>query len=126
MPSSLSAVTSPALRISVLLFSLAWGGCGRLGDRADLVCLNGAESELLDPALMTAQATSRVAYAVFEGLTAFNEKGEVVPGVAEHWDISPDGLHYTLHLRHNALWSNGDPVTAEDFLYSWRRALLPE
>jgi oligopeptide transport system substrate-binding protein len=113
-------------RLLILLAALALCGCGRLGDRADLVCLNGPESELLDPALITAQATSRIAYAVFEGLTAFDVKGLAAPGVAERWEISPDGLHYTFHLRPNALWSNGDPVTAEDFLYAWRRTLLPE
>jgi oligopeptide transport system substrate-binding protein len=126
MASFALAVTSPALRLSVILFALVLCGCGRLGNRADLVCLNGPESELLDPALMTAQATSRVAYAVFEGLTAFDVKGLASPGVAESWDISPDGLHYTFHLRHNARWSNGDPVTAGDFVYAWHRALLPE
>ena len=119
-------MTRPALCISVSsILALALCGCGRLGDRADLVCLNGPEIELLDPPLITAQATSRVAYAVFEGLTAFDQKGEVVPGVAERWDISGDGRRYTFHLRHNAQWSNGDPLRAEDFLYSWRRALLP-
>ena len=126
MPSFPPAVTNPALCLSILLSAFALCGCGRLGNRADLVCLNGPECELLDPPLITAQATSRVAYAVFEGLTAYDVKGEAGPGVAERWEISPDGLHYTFHLRHNALWSNGDPVTAEDFLYSWRRALLPE
>ena len=126
MPSSRFTVTIPMPRLIVLLAALALCGCGRLGDRADLVCLNGPESELLDPALITAQATSRIAYAVFEGLTAFDAKGLAAPGVAERWEISPDGLHYTFHLRHNALWSNGDPVTAEDFLYAWRRALIPE
>ena len=126
MPNFQLLVTSPVPRLIVLLATLALCGCGRLGDRADLVCLNGPESELLDPPLITAQATSRIAYAVFEGLTAFNVKGEAEPGVAERWEVSPDGLHYTFHLRHNALWSNGDSITAEDFLYAWRRALLPE
>jgi oligopeptide transport system substrate-binding protein len=119
-------VTCPVPRLIVVFITLALCGCGRLGDRADLVCLNGSECEVLDPPLVTAQATSRVVYAVFEGLTAFNSKGEAEAGVAERWDISPDGLHYTFHLRHDARWSNGEPLTAEDFLYSWRRALLPE
>ena len=126
MPSFRLPVIRPALRLILLLSSLALCGCGRLGDRAELVLLNGPESELLDPPLVTAQATSRIAYAVFEGLTAFDVKGEATAGVAERWEISPDGLHYTFHLRHNALWSNGDPLTSEDFLYSWKRALLPE
>jgi len=126
MPSFPPSVISPLSRLIAVFAALALCGCGRLGDRADLVCLNGPESEVLDPPLITAQATSRVAYAVFEGLTAFSVKGEAEPGVAEHWEISPDGLHYTFHLRHNACWSNGDPLNAEDFLYSWRRTLLPK
>ncbi len=107
------------------LATLALCGCGRLPDRAELVFINGAEPELLDPPLITAQATSRVTYALFEGLTSFDGKGVPQPGVAERWEVSPDGLSYTFHLRHDAVWSNGDPVTAEDFLYSWRRTLLP-
>ena len=126
MPSFRSAVTRPVPRLIVLLATLALCGCGRLGDRAYLVCLNGPESEALDPPLITAQATSRIAYAVFEGLTAFNAKGVPEPGVAQSWEITPDGLHYTFHLRRDALWSNGDPVTAQDFLYSWQRTLVPE
>ena len=95
-------------------------------DRADLVYINGAEPELLDPALSTAQATGRVLYAMMEGLTAYDSHGKAQPAVAERWDISPDGRLYTFYLRNNSTWSNGDRVTARDFVYSWRRALLPE
>lgn len=100
--------------------------CRRGMDRADLVYINGAETELLDPALSTAQATSRVLYALMEGLTSYDNRGKAQPAVAERWDISPDGRLYTFHLRNNATWSNGDRVTAHDFVYSWRRTLLPE
>jgi oligopeptide transport system substrate-binding protein len=119
-------VTHPVPRLIALLAALAMGACGRLSQRADLVVLNGVESELLDPALITAQATTRVAFAVLEGLTAFNSKGVAEPGVAEKWEITPDGIHYTFHLRHNARWSNGDPLTAEDFIFAWKRTLTPE
>jgi len=112
-----------ALFLPALVVALA--GCGRLPDRADLVFINGAESEALDPPLITAQATSRIGYAVFEGLTAFDETGTARPGVAERWELSPDGLRYTFHLRKEACWSNGDPITAEDFVYSWRRTAEP-
>ena len=111
--------------LSILAF-LILCGCGRSLDRAELVFINGAEPELLDPAMVTAQATSRVAYALFEGLTFYNSKGLAEPGVADHWEISPDGLTYTFHLRPGVVWSNGDPLTAEDFRYSWQRILLPE
>ncbi len=108
-----------------LLFAALLAGCGRLPDRAELVFINGAEPELLDPPMSTAQATGRVMYALYEGLTSADSKGVAQPGVAESWEISPDGLRYTFHLRREAVWSNGDPVTAEDFLYSWQRTLLP-
>jgi len=109
-----------------LATAIALSGCSRPLDRADLVFINGAESELLDPALSTAQATSRVMYALYEGLTGYDQAGIARPGVAERWEMSPDGRVYTFHLRGDALWSNGDPVPANDFLYSWRRTLLPE
>jgi oligopeptide transport system substrate-binding protein len=99
--------------------------CRRGMNRADLVYINGAEPELLDPAMSTAQATGRVLYALMEGLTAFDTQGKPQPAVAERWDISPDGRLYTFHLRNNATWSNGDRVTANDFVYSWQRTLLP-
>jgi oligopeptide transport system substrate-binding protein len=64
--------------------------------------------------------------ALFEGLTCIDEKtSQAVPGVAERWDVSTDGLVYTFHLRAEAKWSNGDPVTADDFVYSFHRILSP-
>jgi len=100
-------------------------GCGRGGKRADLVLINGAEPETLDPALITGQPEGRIANALFEGLTAFDPTGHAVPGVAERWEISPDGRTYTFHLRPDARWSDGLPVTAGDFVASWKRALSP-
>lgn len=91
-----------------------------------MVFINGSEPELLDPALITAQPSSRIAYALFEGLTVFGPDAEVRPGVASSWELSEDGLVYTFFLRPEACWSNGDPVTSADFMYAWRRALLPE
>jgi oligopeptide transport system substrate-binding protein len=107
-------------------FLLAATGCDRDPGRADLVFINGSEPELLDPALITAQPSSRIAYALFEGLTVFGPDAEVLPGVASRWDVSADGCVYTFYLRETACWSNGDPVTSHDFVYAWRRALLPE
>ncbi|RMG15128.1 MAG: peptide ABC transporter substrate-binding protein [Planctomycetota bacterium] len=87
---------------------------------------NGAEPETLDPALMTGVPEGRLAGALFEGLVTLHpETLEPVPGVAERWEVSPDLLTYTFHLRKNARWSNGREVTAQDFHDSWKRALTP-
>ena len=119
-------MTCPALRLYLSLAVVALCGCGRVPDRADFVFLNGAEPESIDPAVITGQPDGRIAYALFEGLTSFNAAGIAGPGVAERWELSPDARVYTFHLRHDAKWSNGDPVTARDFFASWRRTLAPE
>ena len=85
-----------------------------------------AEPETLDPAIMTGVPEHTLATALFEGLTTHHpENLEPLPGAAESWEISPDRLTYTFHLRKDGRWSNGDPVTAEDFVWSWRRAVDP-
>jgi len=114
-----------AVTACVLLVLLVTG-CRKLEQRADLIIMNGAEPESLDPAIVTGQPDGRVAGALFEGLTRFNPKNaKPIPGIAERWDISPDGQTYTFYLRTNALWSTGEPITADDVVYSWRRALDP-
>jgi len=96
------------------------------GPPADLVWTAGTEVTALDPGTMTALNDGRVAGALFEGLTVLDAATlEPKPGVAERWDVSPDGLRYTFYLRPDARWSDGRPVTAEDFAYSWRRVLTP-
>jgi oligopeptide transport system substrate-binding protein len=101
-------------------------GCDSATGQADLVILNGAEPESIDPAVITGQLDGRVVYALFEGLLHFDRFGHPQPGIAKGWDISPDKKTYTFHLRPDAKWSNGDPLTAQDFADSWKRALLPE
>ncbi len=108
------------------IFLILLCGCGQPGRRADLVILNGAEPESLDPAVITGQPEGRVVYALFEGLASLDSAGRVKPGVAERWETSGDKRTYTFHLRHDAKWSNGDSVTAADFVASWRRTLAPE
>ena len=81
----------------------------------------------LDPHLATGTTDYNVLSALFEGLVGEDPVDlSPVPGVAATWDVSPDGLSYTFHLRDDARWSNGDPVTATDFVASWQRALSPE
>ncbi len=113
--------------LRALLLTCAFGllcGCGVTEPPADFTFINGAEPESLDPAIVTGQLEGRLCNALFEGLLARDENGTLVPGMAERWEISPDARTYTFHLR-DSRWSNGDPVTAHDFVYSWRRALLP-
>jgi oligopeptide transport system substrate-binding protein len=88
---------------------------------------NGTEPQTLDPGIMTGVPESRLAYQLFEGLTNHNpEDLSPEPGVAESWELSEDGLTWTFYLRKNAKWSDGTPITAETFKYSWLRALSPE
>ena len=110
-----------------LLLALATTGCGNRHSRADLVFINGGEPETLDPAVAVGQLDGRVSEALFDGLLQFDPKtGDAIPAIAERFDLSPDGLTYTFHLRTNATWSNGEPITAHDFVWSWRRVLTPE
>lgn len=80
----------------------------------------------LDPSKNEDTSGSDALRSLFEGLMNEDAKGAMVPGVAESHEISEDRLTYTFHLRDNAKWSNGEPVTAGDFVYSWQRAANPE
>jgi ABC-type oligopeptide transport system substrate-binding subunit len=86
---------------------------------------NGPEPDSLDPHLARADSAANVLRDLYEGLTVLDAKGEPAPGVAERWDVAADGLTYTFHLRADARWSNGEPVTAQDFVASWRRLVTP-
>src|SRR5205809_281891 len=113
------AFRSVALRSSSILplaLATLLSGCTPSERRADLVIVNGAEPESLDPAILTGQPDIRVALSMFEGLARFDPvTGKGVPGIAETWEVSPDAREYTFHLRSNALWSTGEPITAHDF-----------
>ena len=87
---------------------------------------NQSEPASLDPHVVDAYTDEIILVALFEGLTVLDEKtSQALPGVAERWEMSPDGLTYTFHLRTGAQWSNGDPVTARDFAFSFQRILTP-
>ncbi|HEU5079416.1 MAG TPA: peptide ABC transporter substrate-binding protein [Opitutaceae bacterium] len=86
----------------------------------------GPEIPDLDPQLAVGASDYNVLIALFEGLVTEDPVDlHPVPGVAEKWEPSPDGLRYTFHLRENAKWSNGEPVTAQDFVRSYERMLSP-
>jgi oligopeptide transport system substrate-binding protein len=87
---------------------------------------NGAEPQDLDPQVTTGTPEHRLAMMLFEGLVSEDRQLKIVPAVATTWEISDDGLTYTFHLRDDARWSNGDPVTADDFVRSYQRMLTPE
>ena len=87
---------------------------------------NGEEPQTLDPHLAEGVPSANILRDLFEGLTTTDPDGRIVPGAAIHWDISRDGLTYTFYLDPNGRWSNGDAVTAEDFVWSWRRLVDPQ
>ena len=88
---------------------------------------NGSEPQGLDPHVVTGVPENHLIRALFEGLAVKNPWTlEPEPGVAESWDVSEDGRTIVFHINPQARWSNGDPVTAEDYVWSWMRALHPD
>ncbi|HSI08757.1 MAG TPA: peptide ABC transporter substrate-binding protein [Rariglobus sp.] len=88
---------------------------------------NGSEPADLDPHIAVTYNDYNILVSLFEGLTVIDEAtSKPLPGAAERWNISPDGLTYTFHLRADGVWSNGDPVTAQDFVFSIERILNPK
>ncbi len=87
---------------------------------------NSAEPMSLDPQVSTGVPENNIIMALFEGLVSRDPVNLTpVPGIADRWEISDDGLVYTFHIRDNARWSNGEPMTAEDYRWSWMRELDP-
>jgi oligopeptide transport system substrate-binding protein len=87
---------------------------------------NGPEPESLNPQTSRTDPAFNLERDLFEGLVTHTPSGELEPGVAISWEISDDGLVYTFHMKPQARWSNGDPVVAGDFVYSFRRLAAPE
>lgn len=88
---------------------------------------NGAEPETIDPGLASGQPDGRVIRILFEGLTVPHPKTlEPQPGQAYRWELSPDGRTYTFHLRPGLIWTDGTPIRASDYVWSWLRVLKPE
>ena len=92
---------------------------------SDIIVNLSVEPKTIDPSFNAQIYGVIYIQHVFEGLTTRDRNNKVVEGVAESWDISEDGKTYTFHLRTNALWSDGKPVVADDFVYSWRREVDP-
>ncbi len=111
--------------ITLLVPGLAFSKPDNLADKQILHRGNGAEVQTLDPHKAEGVPSSNILRDLYEGLTIEAPDGTVIPGTAESWTISDDGRIYTFKIRHNARWSNGDPVTAEDFVYGLRRSVDP-
>ncbi len=125
----------PPVKLALVLLAavLLFSGCGRRetrvehGDRNQILHFdNATEPQDLDPHIVTGVPEHRILTALLEGLTAEDPTGlHPVPGAAERWTLSPDQLVYTFYLRTNGLWSNGERLTAHDFVRSYRRMLAP-
>lgn len=110
----------------VALALIVWTALGTSLPPADFTFSNGTEVKSFDPAIVTGQPEGRILNCLFERLVNWHPKTlEPIPGVAKDWEISSDGKNYTFFLREDAEWSDGSPVTAEDFEYSIRRFLDP-
>src|SRR2546423_4802649 len=137
---NMSHSDSRIARLSILLFaSLVIAGCTASANNATffgksdpprenaLRYVSGSEPESIDPQIPVGQNEQRICLALYEGLAEYDPKtSEAVPALAESWDVNKDWSEVTFHLRHNGRFSNGDPITARDFVYTIRRGLTPE
>ena len=103
----------------------AAGAQGSEGKGSVLHVQIGPSPETIDPALNSAVDGANMIIHAFEGLLKFDRNNNIVAGLAEKWEQSEDGLTWTFHLRPNLKWSDGSPLTAGDFVYSWKRVSAP-
>ena len=119
---SLAAATT-ALVLSLGLVSCGGGGGSADADKARTLQIgNGAEPLSLDPHQASGTWENRIIGDMLQGLTTEDPQGRPIPGMATEWSTSPDGLVWTFKLR-DAKWSDGQPVTAEDFVFAWQRIM---
>lgn len=115
-----------SIGLSLIVTSISCSRPSDLGDQLNVLDrgLNGAPDSL-DPHKFHSTQAAEVLRDIGEGLLRYSAKGELVGGVASHWDISEGGLRYTFYLRPEARWSNGQPVTANQFVLSIQRLTAP-
>jgi oligopeptide transport system substrate-binding protein len=131
--------SSTVAAVLALIVSLISAGCaasasnatffGKTDPPRDNVMryVSGSEPESLDPAISDGQPEARIYMALYEGLVEYDPKTTApIPALAERWEVNKDSSELTFHLRHNGRFSNGDPITANDFVYSVRRGLDPK
>lgn len=100
-------------------------GAAQASSKELVVCV-GPEPATIDPALNSSVDGASLIIHAFEGLTTLDKDGTPVLGQAESYEVSADGLTYTFKLRKDLKWSDGTPLTAKEFIYSWNRAIAPE
>src|SRR5216110_167857 len=134
------AISATRLAILVGLLSLALIGAGCAASANNgffgatnpprqnvLRYVSGSEPETLDPQIPDGQNEARICMALYEGLAEYDPKtGAPIPALAETWEVNQDSSEFTFHLRRDGRFSNGDPITARDFVYTIRRGLTPE
>ena len=112
--------------LRTLVFASAlWAGIGAASAEMVLHRGNSGDPETLDPQKTSSVYEGNILRDLFEGLVIHSAAAKILPGAAESWSSSADGLTWTFKLRKDEKWSNGDPVTADDFVYSYRRMLDP-
>lgn len=136
MPPLVRRILMAAALLAVIA-AVVWASLFETLPPADFALQNGADAKTLDPARAEGAVESRLIFALFEGLLRMLPDGEPdpltglqplspQPGIAESYEVSPDNQTYTFYLRQDARWTDGTPVTAHDFAFSWLRMLHPE
>ncbi|WP_109077581.1 ABC transporter substrate-binding protein [Aggregatibacter kilianii] len=118
-------VSAIALALSCSVYAAKVPEGTQLAETQNIVINNGSEPQSFDPHKTEGIPEAEVAYQLFEGLVTTDSDGNLIPGVAESWENTPDYKTWTFHLRKDAKWSNGEPVTANDFVFAWRRLVTP-
>ena len=112
--------------IIILFVFVSISSCNNYKNDENIVISLGGEVATIDPHLNTANIGTVYIRHFFEGLMKKDKDGKIIPGIAERYEMSDDGLVYTFYLRTNAKWSDGKNFTADDFLYSYRRFVDPK
>ncbi|MWL73970.1 oligopeptide ABC transporter substrate-binding protein OppA, partial [Escherichia coli] len=121
---TLSLLTAGILCASATAFAASVPAGTQLAEKQELVRNNGNEPASLDPHKVESDVEFNIISDLFDGLVSVSPQGEIQPRLAEKWE-NKDGKVWTYHLRKDAKWSDGSPVTAHDFVYSWQRLADP-
>ena len=114
-----------AFGVSILLLVFGYTNGPKIVDEHTIRYVLEQEPSTLDPAKSSTSPEANVQLQLFDGLVRLDDKGEPEAALAKRWTVSNDGTTYTFHLRPDLKWSNGEPLTAHDFEYAWKRILDP-